>query len=245
MMPRLPPRSCPDRSGWSSPRSMPAAAARASSRNWVGRCQGRRPRAFKSVEDVVANAKEMLGNTLVTKQTGPAGKQVNRLYIEDGADIAGALPVDPGRPHRGPPGLRCLDRGRHGHRGGGRRDARQDHQRADRPGAGVTACGRGQADCDAWKLTGGCARTACRCSRSLYKAFTEKDMSLLEVNPLIVMGTATCACWTPRCRSTAMPFRHPELADLRDLKRKKTTRKSRRPSTTSPTSRWTVTSAAW
>jgi succinyl-CoA synthetase beta subunit len=30
---------------------------------------------------------EMLGNTLVTKQTGPAGKQVNRLYIEDGADI--------------------------------------------------------------------------------------------------------------------------------------------------------------
>jgi succinyl-CoA synthetase beta subunit len=32
-------------------------------------------------------AKEMLGNTLVTKQTGPAGKQVNRLYIEDGADI--------------------------------------------------------------------------------------------------------------------------------------------------------------
>ena len=41
----------------------------------------------KSVADVVANAKEMLGNTLVTKQTGPAGKQVNRLYIEDGADI--------------------------------------------------------------------------------------------------------------------------------------------------------------
>ena len=41
--------------------------------------------------DVVANAKEMLGRTLVTKQTGPAGKQVNRLYIEDGADIAREL----------------------------------------------------------------------------------------------------------------------------------------------------------
>ena len=44
-------------------------------------------RLAKSIEDVVSNSKEMLGHTLVTKQTGPAGKQVNRLYIEDGADI--------------------------------------------------------------------------------------------------------------------------------------------------------------
>ncbi|TGW05591.1 succinate--CoA ligase subunit beta, partial [Mesorhizobium sp. M2D.F.Ca.ET.145.01.1.1] len=44
-------------------------------------------RLAKSVAEVVANANEMLGHTLVTKQTGPAGKQVNRLYIEDGADI--------------------------------------------------------------------------------------------------------------------------------------------------------------
>ena len=40
-----------------------------------------------SIEEAVAHAKEMLGNTLVTAQTGEAGKQVNRLYIEDGADI--------------------------------------------------------------------------------------------------------------------------------------------------------------
>ncbi|MAU96026.1 MAG: succinate--CoA ligase subunit beta, partial [Fulvimarina sp.] len=44
-------------------------------------------RLAKSIEDVVTNAREMLGNTLVTKQTGDAGKVVNRLYIEDGADI--------------------------------------------------------------------------------------------------------------------------------------------------------------
>src|SRR6478672_8549648 len=44
-------------------------------------------RLARSIEEVVANAKEMLGNTLVTAQTGDAGKQVNRLYIEDGADI--------------------------------------------------------------------------------------------------------------------------------------------------------------
>ncbi len=48
-------------------------------------------RLARSVDEVVAHAKDMLGNTLVTKQTGPAGKQVNRLYIEDGADIAREL----------------------------------------------------------------------------------------------------------------------------------------------------------
>ena len=44
-----------------------------------------------SKEEAKAHANEMFGNTLVTKQTGPAGKQVNRLYIEDGADIASEL----------------------------------------------------------------------------------------------------------------------------------------------------------
>ncbi len=48
-------------------------------------------RLAKSVEEAVAHATEMLGNTLVTAQTGDAGKQVNRLYIEDGADIAREL----------------------------------------------------------------------------------------------------------------------------------------------------------
>ena len=40
-----------------------------------------------SPEEALENVREMLGKTLVTKQTGPTGKQVNRLYIEDGADI--------------------------------------------------------------------------------------------------------------------------------------------------------------
>ena len=44
-----------------------------------------------SIDEAKAHAKEMLGNTLVTAQTGDAGKQVNRLYIEDGADIAREL----------------------------------------------------------------------------------------------------------------------------------------------------------
>src|SRR5512134_3687233 len=48
-------------------------------------------RIAKSPDEVRANVAEMLGHTLVTKQTGPAGKQVNRLYLEDGAAIAREL----------------------------------------------------------------------------------------------------------------------------------------------------------
>src|SRR5580765_4049662 len=44
-------------------------------------------RLAKSIDEVAAYAREMLGHTLVTAQTGPAGRQVNRLYIEDGCDI--------------------------------------------------------------------------------------------------------------------------------------------------------------
>ena len=44
-------------------------------------------RLAKSVEEAAEEAKRMLGRTLVTKQTGPAGKQVNRIYIEDGSGI--------------------------------------------------------------------------------------------------------------------------------------------------------------
>ena len=62
----------------------------------------------------------MLGATLVTKQTGAAGKQVNRLYVEEGSAIDKELYLSAlvDRDH-GPCGLRGLHRGRHGHRGGG------------------------------------------------------------------------------------------------------------------------------
>jgi succinyl-CoA synthetase beta subunit len=77
--------------------------------------------AFSKSMRSVKNASEMLGNTLVTKQTGKAGKQVNRLYIEDGADIDRELYlsilVDR---ETGPSGVRGLHRRRHGHRSSGR-----------------------------------------------------------------------------------------------------------------------------
>jgi succinyl-CoA synthetase beta subunit len=81
-------------------------------------------RLAKSIADVARTPAEMLGNTLVTKQTGPAGKQVNRLYIEDGADIARelycSLLVDR---ETAASSLRRFDRRRHGHRRRGARHA--------------------------------------------------------------------------------------------------------------------------
>src|SRR5690606_16465947 len=53
----------------------------------LGENAGGGVRLARSVEEAVSHAREMLGSTLVTKQTGPAGKVVGRLYIEDGADI--------------------------------------------------------------------------------------------------------------------------------------------------------------
>ena len=84
-------------------------------------------RVTKDPEEAVQFVRQMLGHTLVTKQTGPAGKQVGRVYVEQGAAIANefylALLVDRETCARR---LHRLDRGRHGHRGGRRQDARED-----------------------------------------------------------------------------------------------------------------------
>ena len=100
-------------------------------------------RLARSVEEVRRFAEEMLGRTLVTHQTGPQGKRVNRLYIEQGSDIAKefylSLLVDrassAGR-------LRRLDRGRHEHRGGRGEDAGEDRLLLRRSGDRLHAASR-------------------------------------------------------------------------------------------------------
>ncbi len=175
-------------------------------------------RLAKSAAEVAANAKEMLGNTLVTKQTGPAGKQVNRLYIEDGADIARELYCS-----------LLVDRTT-GHVAfvvsteGGMDIEAVAHDTPEKiitvdidPTTGVT-------DADvakiiaAYKLDGAAAADAKAVFPALYKAFTEKDMSLLEVNPLIVMANGNLRVLDAKVSfDNNAAFRHPELAELRDL----------------------------
>ena len=175
-------------------------------------------RVVKSIEDVVANAKEMLGNTLVTKQTGPAGKQVNRLYIEDGADIAKELYLSI-----------LVDRsvGRPAFvvstEGGMDIEAVAEHTPekiinvAIDPEAGITDADVAKLSAGL-KLEGAAAEGAKKLFPILYKAFTEKDMSLLEINPLVILGNGHLRVLDAKVSFDGnAEFRHPELADLRDL----------------------------
>jgi succinyl-CoA synthetase beta subunit len=175
-------------------------------------------RLAKSVEDVVANVKEMLGKTLVTKQTGPAGKQVNRLYIEDGADIARELYLSI-----------LVDRsvGKLAFvvsTEGGMDIEAVAHDTPEKiitvdidPEKGVTAADVKKLN-DALKLDGDAAKDGGTVFPGLYKAFTEKDMSLLEVNPLIVMKNGRLRVLDAKVSFDGnAEFRHPELEELRDL----------------------------
>ncbi len=174
-------------------------------------------RLAKSVEDVVANVKEMLGHTLVTKQTGPEGKQVNRLYIEDGADIARELYlsilVD-----------RAVGRVAFVVSTEGGMDietvAEETPEKivtvAIDPEKGVTADDVKALNA-ALKLEGEAAKDGEALFPVLYKAFTEKDMSLLEVNPLIVMENGRLRVLDAKVSfdNNAL-FRHPDIVELRD-----------------------------
>jgi succinyl-CoA synthetase beta subunit len=175
-------------------------------------------RLAKTPADVVTNAREMLGNTLVTKQTGASGKQVNRLYIEDGADIARelycSLLVD--RTSGGVAFVVSTE--------GGMDIEAVAHDTPEKiitvqvdPTAGVTQANVA-ALVAALKLDGDAAKDAGTVFPALYKAFVEKDMSLLEVNPLIVMDDGHLRVLDAKMSfdNNAM-FRHPELAELRDL----------------------------
>ena len=174
-------------------------------------------RLSKSPAEVVANAREMLGNTLVTKQTGPAGKQVNRLYIEDGADIARELYCS-----------LLVDRsaGRVAFvvsTEGGMDIETVAHDTPERiitvdidPSTGVTAADAEKISA-ALKLDGAAREDAKSVFPALYKAFVEKDMSLLEVNPLIVMKDGHLRLLDAKMSfdNNAL-FRHPDLVALRD-----------------------------
>ncbi|MET0596632.1 MAG: ADP-forming succinate--CoA ligase subunit beta [Mesorhizobium sp.] len=175
-------------------------------------------RLAKSTAEVAANAREMLGRTLVTKQTGPAGKQVNRLYVEDGADIDRELYLSI-----------LVDRsaGRVAFvvsTEGGMDIEAVAHDTPEKivtrpidPDAGVTGDDVAALGA-ALRLEGAAAEDAKTVFPALYRAFVEKDMSLLEVNPLIVMKNGRLRVLDAKVSFDGnAEFRHPELSELRDL----------------------------
>ncbi|MBA4802433.1 MAG: ADP-forming succinate--CoA ligase subunit beta [Euryhalocaulis sp.] len=170
-----------------------------------------------SIDEVEKHAGEMLGNTLVTAQTGDDGKQVNRLYIEDGADISRELYLS-----------MLIDRSTSKvafvvSTEGGMDIEQVAEETPDKiltlpidPDAGVTKDDAGKL-ADALKLDGEARGDMLKLAPVLYKAFTEKDMSLLEINPLIVMENGALRVLDAKVSFDGNAlFRHPDIAELRD-----------------------------
>ncbi len=175
-------------------------------------------KVVKSVDEVKKEAQRMLGSTLVTHQTGPAGKEVNRLYIEEGAAIAKefylSLLVD-----RESARVAIVVSTE-----GGMDIEKVAHDTPDKivtlaidPVTGVRphharrvgkVLGLGP---DQQKQAGALIS-------ALYKAFTEKDMSLLEINPLILTKDGKIVCLDAKVGfdDNAL-FRHPDIVALRDI----------------------------
>ena len=170
-----------------------------------------------SIEEAVAHAKEMLGNTLVTAQTGEAGKQVNRLYIEDGADIARelycSLLVDRSV---GQTAFVVSTEGGMDIEAVAEATPEKIHTIAINPEAGVTAENIAAINA-ALELTGDAAEDGKSLFPILYKAFVEKDMDMLEINPLIVMENGRLRVLDAKVSFDGNAlYRHEDIRALRD-----------------------------
>ena len=174
-------------------------------------------RLAKSVEEVRQHAEEMLGRVLVTHQTGPKGKQVNRLYIEDGSDIEKdfylSLLVD--RETSRVSVVASTE--------GGMNIEEVAHDTPEKihtfsidPATGVMAH-HGRSLAKTLGLTGGLAKEAGALLGQLYAAFVGKDMEMLEINPLIITTDQHLKVLDAKISFDGNAlFRHPDIVALRD-----------------------------
>lgn len=174
-------------------------------------------RVSSSIDDVRENAKAMLGSTLVTKQTGPDGKEVKRLYIEEGCDIAREMYLS-----------LLIDRATSriiimaSTEGG--MEIEEVAEATPEKIVKVTidpATGISGFHCRniafALGLEGGQIKSATKFLMAMYKAFTDLDASMVEVNPLVVTGAGEVIALDAKMDfdDNAL-FRHPDISDMRD-----------------------------
>jgi succinyl-CoA synthetase beta subunit len=174
-------------------------------------------RIAKSVGEVADFAKQMLGATLVTVQTGPHGKQVNRLYIEEGSDIDKEfyLSILVNRETSEVSFVVSTE--------GGVNIEDVAHNTPEKivtfsvdPATGIMGH-HGRTVAKALNLSGDLAKQAEKLVAQLYAAFVAKDMAMLEINPLVVTKQGQLRVLDAKVSfdDNAM-FRHPEVAALRD-----------------------------
>ena len=183
-----------------------------------GRGKGGGVKVVKSVDDVRAEADHMLGMTLITHQTGPEGKEVGRVYIEEGSEIERELYLSI-----------LVDRATSkvsfiASTEGGMDIEEVAAETPEKiltvgvdPIAGMTDA-NGQEIASALELTGNQVDQCVTMVKNLYKAFVDTDMSLLEINPLVVNGAGDLICLDAKVNfdSNAL-YRHNDIVELRDL----------------------------
>ena len=209
-----------------SPEEAVKAAGELGGSVWVVKAQihaGGRGKAggvkvVKSVDEVKKEASRMLGSTLVTHQTGPHGKEVNRVYIEEGAAIAKefylSLLVD--RESSRVAFVVSTE--------GGMDIEKVAHDTPEKivtfavdPATGVCPHHARRVG-KVLGLSADQQKQASALISALYKAFTEKDMNLLEINPLILTKDGKIVCLDAKVGfdDNAL-FRHPDVVALRDI----------------------------
>ena len=174
-------------------------------------------RLTKSVAEAAAEAEKMLGRTLVTHQTGPAGKQVNRVYIEDGSGIETelylALLVD--RQTSRVAFVCSTEGGMDIEEVAANRPEKILSFSID-PASGLSDF-HGRRVAFALGLKGAQVKQCVKLIGQLYKMFLERDMEMLEINPLIVTDKGDLKCLDAKMSfdSNAM-YRQPDILALRD-----------------------------
>jgi succinyl-CoA synthetase beta subunit len=175
-------------------------------------------RLARSIDEVKTFAGQMLGNTLVTAQTGEAGRKVQRLYVEDGSAIERELYLSA-----------LVDRNTSrvafiASTEGGMDIEKVAHDTPEKiftmsidPASGFFPF-HGRKVALALGLKGDQAAQCVKLVGDLYRLFTEKDMSLLEINPLVVTKDGKLLCLDGKMNfdSNAL-FRHKEIVALRDI----------------------------
>ena len=174
-------------------------------------------RVVKSPEEVGENAEQMLGSTLVTHQTGPDGKEVKRVYIEEGCDIATELYLGA-----------VIDRnsGRVAFMASSEGGVEIETVAAETPEKIITVTIDPASGCQAFHarklafglgLEGKAVKAALKLFPALYDAMLGSDASMLEINPLVVTVDGDLLALDAKMNfdDNAL-YRHPDIAALRD-----------------------------
>ena len=174
-------------------------------------------RVTKSVEEAANEARRMLGRTLVTHQTGPSGKQVNRVYVEDGAGIERelylALLVDRGTSRVS---FVCSTEGGMDIEEVAAKTPEKILSFSVDPATGYQGF-HGRRIAFALGLTGNQVKQCVSLMGILYRMFVERDMEMLEINPLIVTDKGELRCLDAKMGfdNNAL-YRQAEILGLRD-----------------------------